>query len=155
MCEIYKGGIEICDGVFTKEEDYVFIAATHGSQINISKLLEENVLKTLISRNDGIMCRDRIYQIICNYYLSPCGNVSSQLLPYSVCPEDSSAVQMECPAAWEAAQLGLKEYNFISCDDTTAFLFPLPNCCRGVDIENVMTDKGECLIHSLCNPQCM
>ena len=27
-----QGGIEVCDGVFTEEEDYLFIATTHGSQ---------------------------------------------------------------------------------------------------------------------------
>ena len=92
----------MCDGVFT-EEDYVFIATTHGSQKNISTFLDKNVLTTLITRNDGISCRDQIYQIICKYYLSPCGTVSSQILPSSICPEDCYAVKMKCPAAWEAA----------------------------------------------------
>ena len=149
VCEPYKGGIELCDGVFTEEEDYVFIAATHGSQKNISTFLEENVLVTLISWNDGIICRDRMYKIICNYYLSPCRNVSSQLLPYSICPEDCSAVKTECPAAWEAAQLGLKDYDFIHCDDTSAFLFPLPNCCTEVHMQNTMSEEGACIIYSI------
>ena len=135
VCEPYKGGIEVCDGLFT-EEDYVFIATTHGSQKNISTFLEENVLKTLILRGDGALCRDQMFRIICKYYLSPCGTVSSQLPPSSICPEDCSAVEMKCPAAWEAAQLGLKNYNFISCDDTSAFLFPLPSCCIAVVVQN-------------------
>ena len=110
----------------------MFIAATHGSQKNISTFLEENVLTSLISANDGIICRNQIYQIICKYYLSPCGSVPVYTPPSSICPEDCSAVQRECPAAWEAAQLGLKNYNFISCDDSSAFLFPLPTCCTGL-----------------------
>ena len=49
ICEPYKGGIEVCDGVFTEEVDYVFIAATHESQKYISIFLEENDLTTLIA----------------------------------------------------------------------------------------------------------
>ena len=113
----------------------MFITRTHGSQKNISMFLEQNILTTLISLNAGIFCRDQLYRIICNYYLSPCGTNSSQLPPYSICPENCSAVKLECPAAWEAAQLGLKEYRFISCDDTSAFLFPLPSCCMEVGLK--------------------
>ena len=32
VCEPYKGGIKVCDGVLTEEEDYMFITTTHGSQ---------------------------------------------------------------------------------------------------------------------------
>ena len=133
ICEPYKGGIEVCDGVFTEEVDYVFIAATHGSQKYISIFLEENDLTTLLTRNnDDSTCRDQVSQIICKYYLSPCGTASSQTLPTSVCPEDCYAVKMKCPIAWNNAQLGLEKYNFISCNDTSAFLFPLPSCCTGI-----------------------
>ena len=131
----------MCDGVFREEIDNVFIAATHGTQQNISTFLEENVLTTLISRSDGALCHAQIYQIICKYYLSPCGTVSSPLPPSSICSEHCSAVKEECPAAWEAAQLGLKQYNFISCDDTSAFLFPLPNCCTGVGKQDKMPQE--------------
>ena len=117
----------------------MFIATTHGSQKKKSTFLEQNVLTSLILGNDGIICRDKIYRIICNYYLSPCG---TEILPSSICPEDCSAVQTECPAAWEAAQLGLKEYNFISCDDISAFLFPLPICCTRVGLRDTMPEKG-------------
>ena len=128
----------MCDGVFTEEENYVFIAAAHGSQNNISTFLEDNVLTALIF-NDGIICRDNIYRIICNYYLSPCG---TEIPPSSICPEDCSTVQMNCPLAWEAAELGLKEYNFIDCNDTSSFLFPLPNCCTGVGIQITKPEEG-------------
>ena len=130
----------MCNGVYTEGIDYVFIAKTHGSQKNISTFLEENFLSTFISLNDGnnIMCHDQVYQIICKYYLTPCGTVSSQLPPYSICPEDCSAIEMECPSTWEAAQYVLKGHNFISCDDTSVFLFPLPNCCTGAGLQNGM-----------------
>ena len=134
-CEPYKGGIEACNGVYTEAIDYVFIANTHRSQENISTFLKENIL-TFIPLHD--MCRDLVYQIICKFYLSPCGAVSAQLPPSSICPEDCSAVQKECPAAWDATQYGLKEYNFINCNNTSAFLFPLPSCCTGVDLQHGM-----------------
>ena len=129
----------MCDGVFTEEEDYVFIAAIHGSQNNISAFLEDNIVTALIVVNDGNICRDNIYRIICNYYLSPCG---TEIPPSSICPEECSAVQTGCPLAWGAAQLGLKEYNFIDCNDTSSFLFPLPNCCTGVGIEITKPEEG-------------
>ena len=147
VCEPYKGGIEVCDGVFTEEEDYVFITTTHGSQNNISTFLEENILTAHILDNGGIICRDLIYRIICNYYLSPCG---TKIPPYSICPEYCSAVQMKCPVAWEAAKLGLKGYNFISCDDPSAFLFPLPNCCTGLEIQGKIPVE-ECAFCMLCD----
>ena len=134
----------MCDGVLTEDIDKVFIAAIHGSQKNVSNFLEQNVLTALILDNGGNICRDKIYRIICKYYLSPCGIASSQLPPYSICPEDCSAVQTECPAAWEAAQIGLKDYHFISCEDTSAFLFPLPSCCTGIGLR----EKGaHVLVH--------
>ena len=130
----------MCDGVFTEEKDYVFIATTHDSQKYISTFLEESVLIThdIILENGGISCRDLIYRIICNYYLSPCG---TEIPPSSICPEDCSAVQMECPVAWKIAKLGFKE--FINCDDTSALLFPLPNCCKGLGIQDeIQIEEG-------------
>ena len=44
-------------------------------------------------------------------------------------------VETTCSTAWMALQLGLVDYEFISCNDTSAFLFPLPNCCTGVGIQ--------------------
>lgn len=119
----------------------MFIPRTHGSQKNISMFLEQNILPAHISRN-GHLCRDQLYRIICNYYLSPCGTESFQLPPYSICPVDCSTVQMKCAVAWEAAQLGLRQYRFISCADTSAFLFPLPSCCTGVGLQISLT-KGD------------
>ena len=132
VCEPYIGDVEVCEGVLSADIDYVFIPKIHGSQKNISNFLKQNILTSLISSSDDDVCRNKLYQIICKYYLSPCGTTSSQLPPHSVCPEDCSTVQMECPSAWEAAQLGLKDYDFINCDDTTAFIFPLPSCCTSL-----------------------
>ena len=139
ICEPYKGGIDVCDSVFTKDVDYVFIASTHGSQKNISTFLEQNVPSALILKNGGNFCLDHLHRIICNYYLSPCG---AEIPPYSICPQECSAVQMECPVSWESAKLGLKDYYFISCDETSAFLFPLPNCCTGVGINVIKPEEG-------------
>ena len=142
MCEPYSGDVEICNDIFTVGVDYVFITRVHGSQKNISKFLEENVLITRISRDSGSHCTNQILRVICNYYLSPCGTNSSQLPPYSICPEDCSAVEKECPIAWETAQFGLKDYQFIKCDDTSSVLFPLPSCCTGVGLQHAMPTEG-------------
>lgn len=123
-CEPYKGDLGICDNIFTVEVDYVFVSRLYDTQEYIYEFLKENIERVL--KLQSSYCRDKLYQIICNYYLSPCGTESS---PYSICHEDCSAVEMECPEAWEIAKLGLKEYQFINCNDTSALLFPLPSCC--------------------------
>ena len=95
----------------------------------------------------GIICRVLNFRIICNYYLSSCG---TEIPPFSLCPEDCSAVKMKCPVAWETAKLG---YNFISCDDTSALLFPLPNCCTGLGIQDEIQveDGAFCMLCDCIN----
>ena len=110
--------------------DYVFVPAIYSTQESISVLLSK-----VLRRSSN--CRDRIEQIICNYYLSPCGNKSSQVSPYSICPEDCNAVQMNCDEEWKDVQerVEFKNYQFISCNDTAALLFPLKSCCKRVGLQ--------------------
>ena len=131
MCEPYKGGVEVCNDVLS-DVDYVFITKSHGSQENISHFLETNIPHSLLTDDN---CREMMFQLICHYYLIPCGSEGSELPPSSICREECSMVESTCPSAWQALRLGLEDYKFISCDDTSALLFPLPNCCTGVGIQ--------------------
>ena len=138
VCEPYSGDIKLCNNIFTAGVDYVFIAAIWDSQDMLSTILEHHIPTNfdVLSRIDGDFCYDQLLKLICNYYLSPCGTESYQTSPRSVCPDDCSAVQRDCPTAWRAAQQGLYRYQFIDCSNITAFLFPLPRCCTGVGPRN-------------------
>ena len=122
----------MCNDVLSAGVDYVFISKSYGSQENISQFLESSIPRSLLT--DGY-CRDQVYKIVCNYYLSPCGSDGSELSPSSICPEECSVVENACPLEWDALNLHLRDYGFIDCNDTSAILFPLPNCCTGVGIQ--------------------
>ena len=138
MCEPYRGGVEVCNDVLS-DVDYVFITKSHGSQENISHFLETNIPHSLLTDDN---CRELVFQLICNYYLIPCGSEGSELPPSSICREECSMVESTCPSAWDTLKLGLKDYKFISCEDTSALLFPLPHCCTGVGIEQPAAEQG-------------
>ena len=146
-CVPYKGETEVCDEVLTAGVDYVFITRAHHTQGNVTAFIKENILSALISTSGSSHCKQLIYRMICKYYLIPCGTETNQLPPSTICPEECSAVQAECGPAWDAASLGLKGYQFISCEDTSALVFPLPNCCTGAR----QTDTGGALNNSLMN----
>ena len=140
VCEPYNGDMALCNRVLRPGVDYVFIASTHGTQRNVTLFLEKNIPSYLEHRSltDDTSCYDNILRIICNYYMSPCGNDSSKLPPHAICPDDCYTVQQSCPAAWETAQHGLEKYKFISCNWSSLFIFPLPSCCTSVGLQKVM-----------------
>ena len=129
----------MCNDIFTTGVDYVFISSSHGSQNYTSMILDQNIPPhfDVISRTDARFCYDQLRKLICNYFLSPCRAISSQLAPHSICAEDCSAVQRDCPNGWQAAQQGFEKYQFINCSDTSALLFPLPSCCTGVGLKGI------------------
>ena len=132
----------MCNDVLSAGVDYVFISKSYGSQENISQFLEFNTPYSLLTDD---YCRKQVYQIICNYYLSPCGSNGSELPPSSICPEECSVVENACPLEWDAMKVGLRDYGFIDCNDTSALLFPLPNCCTGVGVQEPVTEHGQSL----------
>ena len=105
---------------------------------NVFDFLEKRDIKTALELASS-NCRDKLYRVICNYYLSPCGTESSQVPPYSICPKDCFLVQNECPVAWDDVQQRLKDNQFISCHDTAAFLFPLSSCCTAAGLRDPKT----------------
>ena len=135
----------MCNDVLSAGVDYVFISKSYGSQENISQFLEFNTPHSLLT--DGY-CRKQVYQIICNYYLSPCGSEGSELSPSSICPEECAVVENACPLEWDAMKVCFKDYGFIDCNDTSAVLFPLPNCCTGVGVQEPVTEHGQTLLYT-------
>ena len=96
---MYQGDNSVCDKIFCKGLDRVFVPKLFGSQRAIAEFLEVNIPSNI--QLTDTPCRSRIYEIICPYYLSPCGNASKQALPSSVCPSDCKTVQKECSLQWD------------------------------------------------------
>lgn len=139
VCEPYNGTVEFCNGVLSTGLDYVFITKDHQSQENISRFLLENIPQDLLLAQDITdYCSNQISRVLCNYYLIPCSNESLELPPTSICPEECSVVQEICFSSWRALELGLNDYSFINCSDTTRLISPLSSCCTAVGIEPVL-----------------
>ena len=60
-------------------------------------------------------------------------------------------VENACPLEWDALRLHLRDYRFIDCNDTSALLFPVPNCCTGVGVQTPVTEHGQSLWYSIPN----
>ena len=135
-CELYAGNCTVCNVVFMEGLDHVFITAVHGSQNTISSILDD-MIPPFLKRNadvDGDNCYENILRVICNYYMSPCVNDSFQLVPTSICPDDCSTVERDCPTGWRVAQYSLEDYQFLRCNHTLEFIHPLPSCCLGLQV---------------------
>ena len=146
-CEPYSGSCELCNEIFRESIDYVFIAAVHGSQQNITSFIDNEIPPYLKSTSfeEGDECYKNMLRVICNYYLIPCGTESLQVPPYSICSEDCFAVERHCPGTWRTVKHSLENYNFISCQNTSNFIFPLPSCCTSVGIE-LPSKTGMCTV---------
>ena len=128
---------DVCDGVLRTGVDYVYISnRLDSSQSSIVSDLNEALREV-----DGLMvtddkdCQEMIYRVICQYYLPSCGNHTHQLPPSSLCQDECEHVQKKCSATWNAFSLAFNKLQFISCEDTSQLLFPLPHCCTGAGIE--------------------
>ena len=139
-CEVYDGGIAVCERVVRPILDRVYISKSLG---NISFILN-NKMETfhdLFASNDKD-CVEQIFRVMCRYYLPPCGNFSYPLPPSSICQEECSQVQSKCHDTWEIAAAVLHPLQFINCDDTAQLLVPLPNCCTGAGITTGTEDEA-------------
>ena len=133
-----------CSRVFQVGKDHVFISTKLESQRDISLILNEHIPKTLRSTSlvDNDFCYDNVIEIICKYYMSPCGNESSKQLPRSICLEDCFTVERDCPTTWKTVAQSLKRYQFINCNRTTTNIFPIPSCCNGIIIQKATPAKS-------------
>ena len=139
ICEPYSGNSTLCNSILREGVDYIYINYNHESQNDIAAFLEEKVSPYLKhnAEIDSKFCYENILQVICNYYFSPCMNMSTKLVPTSVCPKDCTAVEMDCPLAWEIVKYDLADHHFISCNKTSFFLYPIPTCCTPLTIQKI------------------
>ena len=134
-CERYVREIKECSDALRFGIDYVFISNSLGTQTNIGTALDEIALPLLASEDEE--CLQKMYKVICHYYLPPCGNITHHpFLPSSLCQEECSYVQSTCPTLWQAATVALSDFSsFINCSSTSQLLFPLPNCCTSAGVK--------------------
>lgn len=93
---------------------------------------------------DGLdRCYDVARQVICHYYLPPCGNSTHFEPPTSVCQETCREVEQLCGEEWENVvalfdqnriALELDGTTFIDCADPGKQLYPVPHECKDVNI---------------------
>lgn len=135
-CIAYTGGVEVCDGILTAGTDFVYIKS-HSD--NISVYLNDKINGSLFvdHRKDCVL---QVFRIMCYYFLPPCGNKTKIIQPSSVCQEECSQVQSSCQDTWHLIKLRFNSNPFISCEDTSELLYPLPHCCTGagivIDLDN-------------------
>ena len=104
-----------------------------------------NVLVNLISD----ACREPARKIVCYFYYPPCGNSTMFDPPKEVCSDTCVFIRDElCPMEWELASRHFNSIiefitnfglNFIDCNNTGAFIDPLPHCCSNAGIEIMTT----------------
>ena len=138
-CEPYKTKADICADTLTPGTDFVYISnKLPGNQSVTSTLLNEKFKKArqLLFSKDHHNCVEMVLHIACHYYLPPCGNSIQYLTPSSLCQEECEYIKSACPSTWHIASLAFDfPLSFISCNDTSRLLHPLPNCCGGAGIE--------------------
>ena len=132
--------IEHCNEVFRTGIDYVYISTSLGTQQNVSMLLQSEYLASTFHA-DSMFCYDTILKVICKYYLSPCGTESLQVFPHSICADECSNIERDCPKVWKSANSLLE--HFITCNYTSDLIFPLPSCCEGLS----PTTQGYNIVH--------
>ena len=142
MCEPYAGLASPCNSVFRAGVDYVYIpyTRTYGDQRRLSIYMNDSQLSVTFIPEQ---CREVTIQLLCNYYLIPCGNSSVFQPPVSACSEQCLHLRNDlCPNEWELVlayfrnnpglvALGL---GFIECNNTGLILEPLPHCCTDAGI---------------------
>ena len=144
VCEPYIGDNELCNEVFRPGLDYVFIPTTLGTQRDILTFLKREIEEFLTSsvNTEGIVCYENIRELICKYYMTPCD--IHHLSLYSICSEECSAIENDCPILWKTTKRLLEQYSFINCNHTYDLIFPLPNCC--VDLVHETSESGNYLL---------
>lgn len=138
VCEAYGVNTtkaDVCKDILRPGIDFVFISHNHGSQDEITALLNEKISIFFTTGTDDMHCLEMIFRVACHYYLPPCGNSMHPLPPYSLCQDECDHVRSKCEAVWEVAEFVFGgSDSFINCSETSRLLFPLPNCCTGAGI---------------------
>ena len=107
-----------------------------GNQTSTVKFLNENLGRAKLAFSlQEQSCIDLVLKIACHYYLPSCGTVIDHHPPNTVCQRECEHVKSECSQAWHIASLVFDiPLSFISCNDTSKLIYPLPNCCTGAGI---------------------
>ena len=138
-CSVYISQTTVCDRVLRPDSDYVYARSTLGDQSAIALLLNKNI-ETVIAGDGDQECMNLVFRALCHYYLPPCGNSTHTTFPSSLCPKECRMVQSKCGTMWNTI---LSAFNtttnpVIQCNDTSKFLFPVPNCCTDAGLDPLL-----------------
>ena len=95
---------------------------------------------------------DEVREVLCHYYLPPCGNATVFELPTSVCEDVCEHLENLCPEVvreidifFETNKEILAPYGLtmINCSNTGDYLPPIQHCCSslGIDIRKFSVYK--------------
>ena len=95
---------------------------------------------------------DEVREVLCHYYLRPCGNATVFELPTSVCEDVCKHLENLCPEVvreidifFETNKEILAPYGLtmINCSNTGDYLPPIHHCCTslGIDIRKFSVYK--------------
>ena len=127
----------MCDNVYEPGVDFVYVPYTRSGG-KYSDLIKDMSQFALLLNQPLATCDLPVDQLLCHYYLPPCGNVTHYEPPTAVCPEVCNIFVEQCPNEWVAALDVFKQsgqvyiedgLQFINCSSPGQHLAPLPYCC--------------------------
>ena len=169
----------LCDSVYEPGVDYVYVPKNR-SRGSYPRLIRDIARYGFFLLEPLARCFEPARQLLCHFYLPPCGNVTHFKPPSAVCSEQCWAVSQMCPEEWAAIEDRFRENDviiateglqLINCDFPGKHLSPLPHCCSDLGLntcESGVTwifmspfsyslDPGFCLIfcsiHTRSTPQ--
>ena len=148
----------VCDNVYEPGIDYVYVPYTrsggkYGTLIGDMAQFGPLFFQSLAT------CDLPVDQLLCHYYLPPCGNVTHYEPPTAVCPEVCTIFVEQCPNEWAAVVQYFKQsgqvviesgLQFINCSSPGQYLAPLPHCCTDAGL-NISKYIGMSLLHAHCH----
>ena len=133
-----------CDAFYTPGVDHIYVSYQRlgGDFDRYINVIEQSASLFLAVFQDE--CRDPAIQVLCHFFLPPCGNSTVFEPPTSVCKEACNYLREICPSEWEQVVahfeanddwLAPNGLHFINCSNTGEYLDPLPYCCSDVGVD--------------------
>ena len=132
-----------CDDLYTQNSTYVYLSSlrTGGDFQRYLLFFEDTrIFFNFIPHN----CIHEAREILCNYYLPPCGNETEFEAPTSVCEDVCKHLERLCPQVIQEINIFFKTnenilapvgLTMINCSNTGDYLPPLSHCCTNLGID--------------------
>lgn len=132
-----------CDILYTPGVDSIYVSGQRkrGNIYSYMDIFED--IAAIVFSVFPEKCHDPAIQVLCHYFLPPCGNRTVFEAPTSVCTKTCNFLHKICPSAWEKVMayfetnsfwLRRSGLTFINCSNTGQYLDPVPHCCSDIDV---------------------